>query len=376
MSRFFAAKAATRSTHRYVEIMIELEGTPQILDAVLRPIGRAVQLLLGLSISAVLAFFQAWWWAPVPLALSFLVYEVVFWWRGDRPATLSLGRVITLHDSVRGQTITINPEDIEVATLHYRRSPKARSKGAERQEVYVVLGGFEGAKLAIRFTVDPTAWRPASGDVDIDTMDRITGGYAGLLRAVAPGTAIARQTFDDPAGQVIRWLRQRIPEPAWKRIGLRVWKGEAPPLDAFGHHTDEPSGWLVIARDRYRLLLDGEIHRGDITLIRSARAERSAALMMDDGKGGHRIQTTQLPMLVLELDDAIDLAFPSPVDGGGIGNAHELDEHCLHTHVPEGAALVWHILTTWPRTTWPAALRQRVQAAAPPSSPLFNALES
>jgi len=366
---------ATARAHGYVDPMIELEGTPQILDAVLRPLGRGIQLVVGISLSAVLCFMHAWWWAPIPLAISFLIYELVFWWRGDRPATLCLDRVLTLTDQLRGQAVVIHPDDVEVFTIHYRRSNPDKA-GSDRLEVTVVLGGFDGVKLALRLMIDPSAWKPGPAAVDVDTMDRIIGGYAGLLRAVAPRSAIARQTFDDPAGQVLSWLTQHIPNPASQRIGLRVWRGAAPPLDPFGHHDSAPSGWLVIARDRYRLMLDGVIHRGDITLIRSGRSSRSAQLMVVDEQGDRTIRPTELPLLVLELDTALTLAFPSPLAGVGVGELHNLDEHTLQTHVPEGAALVWHILTTWPRTTWPAALRQRVQEAAPSSSPLFDALES
>lgn len=334
---------------------IRLEGTPVELDELLRPLARYALTCLGLIGTGVLVYLKSILLAPLPLAFSFVAYELYFWRRGDRPIRFEVDpQAITLTDASADRTRTVLLDEIEVAVVHHR------ARDAHRHEAVLVLYGKDRILLAMRFLVEPTT-RWLSHDIDVDELDELIGGYAGLYRALAPPNLRCRQTIDDPAAQALRFLRGCLPPEVWGRSAARVWRGKAPPCDAFGLHFGTPDGLLVIDADTWRLNLTGEPPRtGPVTLLRSARAER-ALLLARPGTTEIEPEEVVLPMLLIELDPEVTFTLPAPVAELS-GQHRELDEGMLHTHLPEGAALLWQVLRRWPVAAWPAPLRQRARS--------------
>ena len=88
----------------------------------LRPAARMAQLAVALPVTAVLVCMGQWWWLPVPLALSFVLYELVFWFRGDRPITLTRDSTrLHLEDRYVDQRRSIDLAQVHTATTVYRR---------------------------------------------------------------------------------------------------------------------------------------------------------------------------------------------------------------------------------------------------------------
>lgn len=336
---------------------IRLLGTPIQLDLYLRPLVRAIQVTVGMIPTVVLLFYGQWWWAPVPLALSFVLYEAFFWSRGDRPIKFELGDTIVLDDPAADRRREIRPEQVHAVTVHHR------ARGGDRSEVVVVLASRTDILLSVRFLVEPDVRLPKSA-VDVELMDELLGGYGGLVAPTASPTERCRQTIDDPTGQALRWFRANLPTAAWRRRAARVWRGAAPKLDAFGLHADAPAGLLVLQGDDWALHENGETLRGTITLVSSARTTRTVELARKPREGetlkpGEFLtEEVDVPVLVLELDEALSLAMPAPL-AGLVGQHREPDDALLHCHVAEGGALLWNFLTRWRRSAWPAPLRKQ-----------------
>ncbi|MCB9665203.1 MAG: hypothetical protein H6732_13920 [Alphaproteobacteria bacterium] len=331
--------------------MVRLSGTPIALDGILGPAIRVIAGAVGLAASLALVGLGAWWWVPVPLVTGLLAAELWLWRRGDRPAHLTLDAThLRLEDATAGRTLAVPLAEIHTATVHVRPTRRA-----ERLEAVLVLTDRDRVRFAARFLVEPDlAWHP--DDVRVDTTERLLGAHGGL-RSMATGEVTCRQVIDDPAGQALRFLRERLPAAAWDRTALRVWRGAAPPLDAFGLHQGDPQGLLVLDGDRWTLREGGRVTReGLVTLVRGGRALREAELLVP-GDGAPVREVVELPLLVLELEDEACVVFPAP-EAARHGTLREADEAWLHTHVAEGAALVWHVLTRWPDTSWPALLRR------------------
>jgi hypothetical protein len=330
--------------------MIHLKGTPLLLDVMLRPVVRGAQLVVAALLTAAVIMLE--WWAvlPLPLAFSFVAYELFFWWRGDRAVRVRLGQALNFVDPVRGQRRVILPADIYTAKLHFRRSE------VEGYAICVVLADREGVLFAAQ--LDEVAhFEPQRWDIDADTTDAVLGGYGGMVRALAPQQSVCRQVVRDTRGQLVQWLREQLPPEVWERTSLRLWRGEAPDLDLFGYHTGEPDAWCVLEADRIRVTRDGgEVLEARLSQSDCWTSERQAVLFRP---GGDRALDPQLiPLLVVATED-FQLAIPAPIVGAS-APAKPATSDFFHAHVPDGAAALWHLWQRIDAVEWPALLRQAV----------------
>jgi hypothetical protein len=333
--------------------LIELRGSPVELEVYLRRGARAVQLLLAVPPTLLLWWGEAWFWVPIPLALSFLLYELLFWSRGDKPTVLQLtDEGLQLVDPWREGPVSVRWDEVELAKATWRRL----RGGAE---VTLLLASARGPRFAARFLLPGApAPDPAWGDLDLEAADALLGGQGGVVRSVAPFELVARQRFEDP--RALPLLRERLPADCWKKTGLRLWQGQEPALDAFGYHVDEPTGWLVLEGSHFELRKFGTtevLFRGDIDSIEVFGATRKVSIVM--GVAGP--VDTEVPLLGLRLG-GLRIWFPAPTAGPRAPAASlEPDHH--HTHPPEGAALLGHVMAVLPRERWPSLL-----SSAPSSS--------
>lgn len=342
-----------------------LWGSPVDLDAALRRAARFVQGGIAVPAAALLWWFEAWWWLPLPLVLSFVVYELLFWSRGDRPTALRLGAEgVELVDPLRQQTLAVAWPEVEVATATWQRTRYG-------WEVVVLLAGPTGPRVALRFLMARSPL-PETGDVDLDAADQILGGQARVIRSVAPFEVGARQRFEDPRG--LAFVRQSLAPGVWRRTGLRVWTGAAPPLDPFGYHLGEPDGWLVLDGLRWELRGWGTrevLDRGTLEGLDAHGAVRIVQLVLRAGEAASDIE---LPMLGLTLGtvgpgEPLRIWMPAP-EGAPHAEHRAIAPMDRHTHAPEGAALVWHILGNVPSDAWPLPLRDAVAASRVPATRL------
>lgn len=337
---------------------VHLLGTPDRSLTVFDRVLRGLLTLIGVTFGGALAWLELWTWVPIPLAALLVLHMAWAWWRADRPVQLHLAdRTLTLKDPKLGTRKEIPLSEVRAATLHLRK------RTADRSELAVVLHGRSHSApvlTALRFTVEPgVTTRPH--DVSVDAMDGLIGGYGGLLPGLAPAGVRVRQTFDDPANQFVQHLREALPAPAWQRTAVRVWRGEAPELDLFGLHATPPDGLLILEEDTWTLELHGEPARsGVIGLLRVTRAVRTAKLIHHNNANTATVQQMELPLMLLELDEGITVAVPAPVAELS-GKPTPLNPDLLHCHVPEGGAVLWHILVRWPRSAWPAPLLRQAE---------------
>lgn len=330
---------------------LALVGTPQIVDSFFRPIARFFQVLLGLAASLALWAFGWLWWVPVPFVLSFVAYELFFWWRGDRAQTLRIdGHRLGLDDPLVEVPIAIDLREVSVATLYYRQHTD------DEVEVAVALGDEQGPRFAAR-VLQRSPLEPGPHDVPIGVHDLMFGGVAGVFRALAPPALRPRQTFIDPDGALVARLRALVPPEAWRRTGIRLWQGMEPPIDLFGYYEGPHTDWLVLDGHDWR--------RGDVTgSIRGwsfASAERSAVLFQGLER---RQRVDRFPLALVALGGATTIAFPAPA-APDVGPLQPLTSDLLHTHSPEGAALVWHLLVHTPRDARPSVLAEMIADRRP-----------
>jgi hypothetical protein len=162
-------------------------------------------------------------------------------------------------------------------------------------------------------------------------------------------------------------LRERLPPVVWRRNAARVWRGKSPILDTFGLHFEAPTALLVADEDSWYLHEGDETKSGPITLLRASRSERQIVLQVPDSRvttvDKPELEQVSVPLLVIEFDPGVVLAIPAPV-ALMASQSVETDDELLHAHLPEGAALLWHVLQRWPRAAWPAPLRTRAEQAA------------
>ncbi|MEQ1502966.1 MAG: hypothetical protein ABMB14_12085 [Myxococcota bacterium] len=347
-----------------------LHGERVDLDGYLRRAARAVQLLIAVPATIALWYAGWWWWVPIPLVASIGVYEALFWARGDRPTTLRLGPDgLSLDDPLRRQQLALRWDEVELATATWQRA-----RGGS--EVVVLLADRRGPRFAVRFLLPGgPALVPGPNDVDLDAADAILGGQAGVIRSVAPFEVIARQRFEHPVG--FDYVRAALPPAVWRRTGLRVWTGAAPPLDLFGYHVEDPDGWLVLDGTDWTLRrygADEVLATGDLTDLRAHQAARTVSIVVRLGTAPIDIE---VPLIGLSLGAGVP-APPLEAGGGPAGpvrvwlpaptGAKFADNRAIeatdrHTHPPEGAALVWHLLRTVTAGELPAAVRTAISAA-------------
>lgn len=314
-----------------------VRGTPRRFDGVLRPIARGLQLVVAGVATLVLAWMRAWTWLPVPLAASFLAYEAFFAWRGDRPVRLAFGPDgVTAHDRVAGRRSAVAFADVRACTALYRRA----SGDPGRVEVAIVLAGDEGPLLAMSLRVPSDDFAPEPEEVDVDAMDALLGGLAGLVRSLAPPDRVVRQIVRDP--RPLDRLRRALPAEVRGRALVRLWRGAEPPLDDFGHLVGEPSATLLLDGARARLReASGEVSEAPLHLDRVGRTRREVTLLtVVDGRPARVAH--ELPLLVLELGGLGPVVVPAPAVDPALPE-RPLDEACLHVHGPEGAALIAHL---------------------------------
>jgi hypothetical protein len=326
--------------------LLELRGSPVEFEVYLRRGARALQLLLALPPTVLLWWWGVWFWVPIPLALSFLLYELLFWSRGDRPTVLQLTEEgLHLADPWREAPVSVRWDEVELAKATWRRARPG-------SEVTVLLASAQGPRFAARFLLPGNpAPDPAWGDLDLEAADALVGGQGGVVRSVAPFELVARQRFEDPRGLTL--LRTRLPAACWRKTGLRLWQGRAPALDAFGYHLDEPTAWLVLEGACWELRKFGTtevLSRGELELLEVLGASRKVNIVM--GVAGP--VETDVPLLGLSLGP-LRVWFPAPV-AGPMAPAAEIGETDQHTHPPEGAALLWHVLPLLSRERWPPSL--------------------
>ena len=300
---------------------------------------------LVVPLTAVLACFGAWWWLPIPTLMALAVHQTIFWLRRDRPSELNLDdRVITLLDEERGAPITVEVDKVHVVSGYVQTRPSHNS-------VVVVLGTAARAAFAVQFHLTKPPALPHG--VDVDRADRRLGGQAGVLRSVAPLHQTARQAFTNQSA--VQWFVEHLPHEAWERTGLQLWKGEAPPVSAFGFHIQEPSGWLILDGSAWTAnLTDGTSMEGLLNQVRASTFRRVLHLMRRS-EDGPTEAPVEVPYLRLRLADDLSVAFPAPL-AAGLAEVVEAEETDFHCHAAEGAALVAHLSRVLPGDRLPTVL--------------------
>lgn len=332
--------------------MIRLLGNPEQLDIVLRVLARWILVPIALLATALTAWFAGRYWAPLPIVVCTLGYQFFFWFRGDRSIRLQLSPdgVISLKDRKAGQNTELSLREVTSAKAHYRPFSN------DRNEVVVTLANDSQVLLGLRFLVGKSV-PMLPQDVDVDAMDRLIGAYGGLLPSLVPAQARCRQTIDDPAGQALAWLRERLGD-RWGVTSVRVWKGKEPKLDLFGLHEGPSDGLLTLEGDQWTLRTNTGARSG-FTFLRSSATQRTVDLTQPGQrlKSGEPVTApVDLPCLLLELAPEIQINFPAPTLAAELRQI-PLDDDMLHMHAAEGGALLWHILPRWPQSAWPSALR-------------------
>ena len=317
-------------------------GRPKAFDAFLRPPLRVVQMAVGIAGTVALGCYGWWWAMPLPLGASFLLYELFFWSRADKPVQVRfLQDRITIDDPFLKKHRTVQLDGVRSVTLVYR------THHSGDQEVVAVLADGDGPRLGLQFLVPPGAYTPQAGDIDADVCNAVLGSISGLSRAMCPREKLVRQPLTTLSP--LTWLRTRLPDEAWARSGCRFWQGAAPELDLFGYHSHAPTGWLELEGPRVRWSSGSwesvEPHA-------PKRSEREAVLFRMEGEE-HSETAEHLPLWRQPLGSHT-MAIPAPLvdeevpEGPGLATDR-------HVHPPEGAVILWHLWTTLPVESWPRA---------------------
>lgn len=322
--------------------MTRLTGTPLELDTVLRPLARGVLGAVGATSSLLLTLLGWMWVAPLPLAAAVVLYQVLFWHRGDRPVVLELDAQLRFTDPVRGSELTVDPATLTAVVVHVR--PHLRTP---EFDVHVQLTNQDGVCFAVRMRSD-TRPEPGPGIVDGEAMDLVVGGWSRAVRDLAHADALCRQIVRDRHGALLAWLRERADPACFGRVPLRLWEGREPDLDLLGHLEGAPTRTVVVSP---------KVLRAPVTL---GTAERTAELLR--WREEKQVTSGAVPLLLVDLAETGTVAFPSGL-AGTLAEARELTEATQHTQLVEGQALVWHLLYGRPSTEWPEALGRAVDDA-------------
>ncbi len=310
-----------------------------------RGLRRALVGAAGLAGSALTWWAAGPYLAPLPVAGALLANASLLPHRPRDTLTLTADRIRVTTAS--GSVIEVGLDAISTATL------LARAHGPTLHEVAVVLGDDADVRLALLVFQTEAPRLPA---VDIRAMDALLGAIAGLERPSAPPDRRPRYRFIDPDGALLQQLGERLPPRVWARTGVRTWPGAEPALDPRGFHVGPPAG---------RLLLDGRwSYRGQSGPLDGwsvGLAERALTLELPSG-GTHR---ERLLLATLNLPGGgPTVVFPAPTLAG-LGPIRPTTDGSLHTHAPEGAALLWHLLVATPPSRWPAPLRAMIGETGP-----------
>lgn len=326
--------------------MPRFRGTPRELDTFLEPAVRYTLLAVSIPIVAVLWWFEAWWWLPVPVIAAAGLHTAVFWARADRPAELVLEPdSIVLHDPRRGDPVQLDVGNITVASLFLRG-------GREGTTAVVLLADDTTPQLGVQLALTRRPAVPHA--IDVDLADEVLGGQAGILRAVTPLERTARQVFARPAA--LDWLLTHVPSEAWRRTGLRLWHGAAPTLSPFGFHVADADAWLVLDGPAWTMRwTDGAKAEGTLESAACTHATRTIEIMVATDEGP-KPEPAQIALLTLALAPNLVVSFPAPVAAARVPAAG-LAEHGFHCHPPEGAALVEHLRRVLDPALLPEALR-------------------
>lgn len=330
-----------------------LSGAPLPLDDVIKPFVRLFQLAAGLLGSAALAVFDQWWWMPVPLAASFVAYELFFWLRRDLPVTVELGPTIRVRDPRRKLVFDVDATRATSAWALRRRTPT-------HDDVRVVLCDDGGPLVALWLRVPRGLDEPFPA-TDADRTDRVVGNDFGSLLALAPGDRVARQRLDAPRA-ALHALAAAVPPAAWSTTALRVWRGAAPPLDVLLHHVGPPSAQLRLTGREIQV---GDTPATPIRLALVGRSERVVAAFGPGGVEARREAAVALDLggVVVAIRSRILAATPgADAPGPGLPRLAAGDEW-LHQHPAESAALIGHLLRELHDDALPDELRDAVRAA-------------
>lgn len=333
--------------------LITVRGQPVVLDAVFRPIARWSLYALGALGSVALALAGWWFWLPIPVVAAHLLFELIFYVRGDRPVVVKLrGSHLSMVDAKGGHQFEVDLAQIEVAGLGIRHGTRGRD------QAFVVAYREAEVLFALRLISTNLEWPDHA--VPLDALQPVFGGNAGIVRGLGPQKRIVRQTLKDDRGELARALIDRIPGAAWGRAAARVWRGEAPPVDFMGLHVGDPAGLLVLDGEEVTLRhRDGSVDRWPRTADSGGRGQRLLDLM---GASGEHAQYARLPLVVWAVADGVHLVLPSP-HAGRQGDEHPIDDEALHTHLAEGTLLAWWLLTRQPDGALPSSVRLGIRDA-------------
>jgi len=316
---------------------VAVRGKPERLDAVWRPVWFVLLGLAGLGGSAFLAFVGDWLWMPLPFAGAILLHQVVFWIRGDRPLRVSLeGETLSIADRRTGRDWQVDLGAAHAVSLGVR-------PGQAPGEHQVFLAAHDGDRALVALRIHTPHEAFPDGTTPLEALQPVLGGNAGILRGLAPQDRLVRQTLLDRDGAFTRALLDALPADALDRVAVRVWRGEAPPMDFMGLHQGPPDALLLCEGEAVRLVprIGGEPHQARLEARDGGRSSR--ALQLLDVPGVAETPAARLPLLVWTLAPGLTLAIPCPI-AGHKGEEVALDEGTLHTHLAEGAHLVWWLL--------------------------------
>lgn len=336
--------------------VVELKGTPAAVDTFLAPLARFGAVVLG-SVGSVILWWIGWlWWVPLPFAGLLLLNEAWLHSRGDRAQRLRLrnGR-LQLTDPFGQPDVAVDLSGITNATLFYRDATELL--GVQTRKVDLVVGDDEGVRFALHLETIGGRFEPRIEHVPVEPIDRIFGGIAGVFRALAPTVSRPRQAFVDKDAAMLGALVEAIPAEAWRRTGLRLWSGMEPQMDLFGYYEGGHDGWLVLDGHDWKARIGDRELTGSLRGWDLARSVRTAVLFqgLEDRQ---TVEKVALGLLNLGVDLTVAVPMPlfvAPED------SQPLTADLRHTHAPEGAGLLWHLLLHTPRDRWPDAMKQQIE---------------
>ncbi len=327
-------------------------AVPREFDAFLRTPMRVVQLVSAFVWTLPLLWFQLWWWLPLPLAASFILYEYFFYARGDRPIALRFtGQQLTIQDALLEKETTYDLSTVHSAVLMHRRMDGATL------EAVLALSTVDGPLLTLQFRMPPNQYTPHPRAVDGDLANGFLGAIAGVVRALAPRDVILRQVIDDP--RPLAWLYLHLPAEAWQRVTVRVWQGAEPELDLFGYYSDMHDGLLTLDERGATWSFESGSATAPIGAFDVASSMRTAVFFQMDG-GEHSENAEELP-LMLQAIGGRTLAIPAPLSAEIAPVPPHSD--LLHVHAPEGAVILWWLWSSIPQENWPDAWTEGLREA-------------